>query len=154
MALFIMGSAVTACGDDDDDEGYTFDTRAEQDAQGTYSGTFIRVQNGTTDTTRAEGTLTIAPTDVQSIAVVSFSSSDLAEMDTIAPIPVNISHANLGFTFYTTATSSTLSGRINEGPSLRATFSKAIRISARRTVRYNYEFISRSFGPTVIADQQ
>ena len=123
-SLFIS-MALASCGDDDED--YKFDTPAEQDAQGSYVGQFMRIQNGTTDTLWADGSITLTATDTRNLATVAFASADMAEMDTIAAIPVNVSHANQGFVFYTTATTSALQGRITDDQSVKATFSKAIR---------------------------
>jgi hypothetical protein len=139
IAVFVGCCAVTACSSDSD-ENSVYSTPAQQAAQGIYSGRFIRVQNGTVDTLIAEGTLTLTATDTLNRARFTFSSEAMAELETIAAIAANVSYANDGFIFYNTSSDNTMTGRIYTDHSITARFSKAIRISARRTVRYNYEF--------------
>lgn len=139
IACCLTAIAFVACSSSDDGDTI-FTTPAQQDAQGTYAGIYVRVQNGTTDTLTAEGTLTLTATDTLNRARLTFSSTEMAELAGIAALPANVSHANEGFTFYNTSTDNIVTGRIGADKTMCAKFSKAIRISARRTVRYNYEF--------------
>ena len=79
-SLFISLTFASCASDDSD---YKFDTPAEQDAQGSYTGQFMRVQYGTTDTLWADGTLKLMASDTHNLATVTFASTDMAEMDTI-----------------------------------------------------------------------
>lgn len=140
MVYSLAAIAFVACNSSDDGDT-VYNTSAQQDAQGVYNGIYVRVQNGTTDTLTAEGTLTLTATDTLNRVRLTFSSDEMAELAGIAAIPANVSHANAGFTFYNTSTDNTVTGRIGGDKAISAKFSKAIRISARRTVRYNYEFV-------------
>ena len=136
MALLLLG--VTACGDDDDNT--TFSTPAQMDAEGSFSGSFVRVQVGTTDTVVADGLLTLSATDTLNRARVSFTSDVMTELVADFTIPVNISHADQGFVFYNKSGDYAVVGRIAHDKTIRTTFTKAVR-SGRSTKRYNYEFV-------------
>ena len=135
-----MVAALTACSSDDDpDYGPSFDSPSQQSAQGTFSGTFCRVQVGTTDTLKAEGTLTIAATDTLNRARITYASNDMEELAKTAPFAANIAHADQGYTFANKSGDIALLGRIDNNQHVSATFTKAVR-SGRKTVRYNYSF--------------
>ena len=74
-SLFISLTFASCASDDSD---YKFDTPAEQDAQGSYTGQFMRVQYGTTDTLWADGTLKRMASDTHNLATVTFASTDMA----------------------------------------------------------------------------
>lgn len=137
MVVFLLGAGIAACSDDD--SNITYSSTAETDAQGSFNGTFIRVQVGTTDTLTATGTLVITATDTLNRAYISFTSDELTELTTSKPIPVNIAHADQGFMFYNKSGDYAVVGRINDSQAIRTTFTKAVR-SGRSTRRYNYEF--------------
>ena len=139
MVYSLAAIAFVACSSSDDGD-LVFTTPAQQDAQGVYTGIYVRVQNGTTDTLTAEGSLTLTATDTLNRARLTFNSAEMTELAGIAALPANVSHANEGFVFYNTSTDNTVTGRIAANRAMSAKFSKAIRISARRTIRYNYEF--------------
>ncbi len=139
IAFSLAAITFMACSSSDDG-AQVFTTPAQQDAQGTYTGIYVRVQNGTTDTLIAEGTLTLTATDTLNRARLTFSSSEMAELAGIAAIPANVSHANEGFVFYNTSTDNSVVGSVAPDRTMAVRFSKSIRISARRTVRYNYDF--------------
>lgn len=131
---------LTACSDDDDPSyGPSFQTPAQQDAQGTFDGTFSRVQVGTTDTLLANGTFTITATDTLNRARISYTSTDMAELAGTAPFPANIAHADQGYTFYNKSGDIAMLGRIGGDGTISVNFTKAVR-SGRKTVRYNYTF--------------
>ncbi len=137
VALCIV---LTACSDDDDTNyGPSFQTQAQQDAQGTFEGTFIRVQVGTTDSLIATGSLTITATDTLNRARITYASDNLDELAKTAPIPANIAHSDNGFTFFNKSGDYAILGRITETGVMSATFTKAVR-TGRKTVRYNYSF--------------
>ena len=131
-------SALVSCSDNDD-EGKTFETPAQTDAQGTYSGTFTRMQVGTTDSLTAEGTITITATDTLNRARITYASEGMEELAKTAPIPTNIAHADQGYMFYNKSGDYAILGRISDAGIMSASFTKAVR-SGRKTVRYNYVF--------------
>lgn len=140
MALVIASCGLTACGDDNEDENISFSASAEKEAQGTFNGTFVRVQasNGTTVT--GTGTFVLTATETANRAELTFTSDELTELAGIEPIPVNISHASRDFVFFNKSSDYSLRGRIYDGKTVKLSFSKLVRISARSSVTYNYSF--------------
>ena len=136
----VGGGLLASCADDDaPNYGPSFQTPAQQDAQGTYQGTFIRVQVGTTDSLVATGTLTITATDTLNRARITYTSGDMEELAKTTPIAVNIAHADQGFMFYNKSGDNAMLGRITDSNILSTSFTKAVR-TGRKTVRYNYTF--------------
>lgn len=134
---------LAACSDDEAPTyGPSFETAAQQDAQGTFSGYFIRVQVGTTDSLVAPGTLTITATDTLNRARITYASDDMEELANTAPFPANIAHADQGYTLLNKSGDVALIGRIGNDQTISASFTKAVR-SGRKTVRYNYTFEGR-----------
>ena len=125
MVVFLLGAGIAACSDDDSNT--TYSSTAETDAQGSFNGTFIRVQVGTTDTLTATGTLVITATDTLNRAYISFTSDG------------TMSLTFQGFMFYNKSGDYAVVGRINDSQAIRTTFTKAVR-SGRSTRRYNYVF--------------
>ena len=143
LYALLFSVAFTSCSDDDGPHyGTSFQTPAQQDAQGTYEGTFIRVQVGTTDSLVAAGTLTITATDTLNRARITYASNDMDELGKTTPIAANIAHADQGFMFYNKSGDNALLGRITDTNGMTVTFTKAVR-SGRKTVRYNYSFDGR-----------
>lgn len=140
LCLFGLTAAFVSCSDDDE-EGVTFTETPEVSAQGVYQGTFIRVAKGTTDTTRAEGVLTITPADTAYKADVKMECTDFKVN---VEVPVNISHANNGFTFSNTSATNSLKssiiGVIDESGNVETRFTLS-QISGRKTAQYEYKFI-------------
>lgn len=135
--------ALASCANDEDTNyGPSFQTPAQQDAQGTFEGTFVRVQVGTTDSLVAAGTLTITATDTLNRARISYASDEMDELAKTTPIAANIAHADEGFMFYNKSGDNALLGRISNTNGLSASFTKAVR-TGRKTVRYNYTFEGR-----------
>lgn len=131
---------MTSCAKDDDVHyGPSFETPAQQDAQGTFQGTFVRVQVGTADSLVATGTLTITATDTLNRARITYASGEMEELAKTTPIAANIAHADQGFMFYNKSGDNALIGRISAANALSASFTKAVR-TGRKTVRYNYTF--------------
>ena len=140
LALVVVSCFLAACNSDDAPSyGPSFSTPAQQDAQGTFSGTFSRVQVGTEDTLRAAGTLTITATDTLNRARITYASDDMAELAASAPFAANIAHADQGYTLFNKSGDIALVGRIDNAQRMSASFTKAVR-SGRKTVRYNYTF--------------
>lgn len=140
--LIICGIAVvlSACSNDEDTNyGPSFQTAAQQDAQGNFEGSFIRVQVGTTDSLVATGTLTITATDTLNRARITYASDAMEELAKTAPVAANIAHADQGYMFYNKSGDNAIVGRISATNNLSASFTKAVR-SGRKTVRYNYTF--------------
>lgn len=138
-----LALTLTSCNDDDDAiYGPSFQTAAQQDAQGTFEGTFYRVQVGTTDTLQANGTLTITATDTLNRARITYASEQMEELAKTLPVAANISHADKGFIFYNRSGDNAMLGRIEDDNTMSASFTKAVR-SGRKTVRYNYSFEGR-----------
>ena len=142
LLLTILPLFVSCNKDEDHNYGPSFQTPAQQDAQGTYQGTFIRVQVGTTDSLVAAGTLTITATDTLNRARITYASDDMEELAKTTPIAANIAHADIGFTFYNKSGDNALLGRITDTKSMTVSFTKAVR-TGRKTVRYNYSFDGR-----------
>jgi hypothetical protein len=143
IAVTVASFTFASCGSDDDDNAATFATTPEKDAQGTYTGTYYRVQVGTTDTTAAEGTLAITPTDTAYIADVSLVCATFSVNSSVV---TNISHANDGFVFSNHLSTNTIKseivGRIDNEKNVETHFSLSQR-SGRRTVTFNYIFIGK-----------
>ena len=140
ILYFIFSMTLASCADDvDSNYGPSFQTPAQEDAQGTFEGSFVRVQVGTTDSLVATGTLTITATDTLNRARITYASNEMEELAKTTPIPANIAHADQGFTFYNKSGDNALIGRINESNVMSASFTKAVR-TGRKTVRYNYTF--------------
>ena len=139
IICFLFSTMLTSCANDDDGEDKSFETPAQKDAQGTYSGTFIRVQVGTTDSLMAEGTITITATDTLNRARITYASDGMEELAKTDPIPANIAHADHGYMFYNKSGDYAILGRISDAGIMSASFTKAVR-SGRKTVRYNYVF--------------
>ena len=139
LSAFAFGCLFVAC--DDDDCDVTFANTPEIDAAGVYAGTFMRIEDGTTDTLYAAGTATIVPTDSAYCADITFDCSGDFEYN--ATSVTNIAHANDGFVFSNASTSNGLgaafSGRIDGNGYLTASFSLTQR-SGRVTTTYNYSF--------------
>lgn len=142
LLLTILPLFVSCNKDEDHNYGPSFQTPAQQDAQGTYEGTFIRVQVGTTDSLAAAGTLTITATDTLNRARITYASNDMDELGKSTPIAANIAHADQGFMFYNKSGDNALLGRITDSNGMTVTFTKTVR-SGRKTVRYNYSFDGR-----------
>lgn len=141
LCFFCLTAAFVSCGEDDEEESMTFAETSEVSAQGDYKGTFIRVAKGLTDTTRAEGVLQISPADTVYKADVKMECTDFKVS---VEVPVNISHANSGFTFSNTSATNSLKssiiGVIDELMNIEARFTLS-QISGRKTVQYEYKFI-------------
>ena len=142
LLLTILPLFVSCNKDEDHNYGPSFQTPAQQDAQGTYQGTFIRVQVGTTDSLVAAGTLTITATDTLNRARITYASDDMEELAKTTPIAANIAHADKGFTFYNKSGDTALLGRITDTKRMTVSFTQAVR-TGRKTVRYNYSFDGR-----------
>ncbi len=140
FAALVLGFAFSACSDDDD-EAMTFDTTPEISAAGTYTGTFTRVQDGTTDTLVAQGSVTLAPTDSAYCADVTFACADF---DLDAASVTNITHANEGYVFSNTSSDNGLGapfkGRIDGGNVLNSSFDFTQR-EGRKQYVYHYTFV-------------
>ena len=139
LLLTILPLFVSCNKDEDHSYGPSFQTPAQQDAQGTYQGTFVRVQVGTTDSLVATGTLTVTATDTLNRARITYASDDMAELAKTTPSAANIAHADQGFMFYNKSGDNAMLGRITETNGLTVSFTKAVR-TGRKTVRYNYTF--------------
>lgn len=144
IALAVIAVTTVSCGSDDDaDNTYNLVSTPEKDAQGTYSGIYYRIQTSTTDTTKAEGTLIITPTDSAYVADIDFECPTFTVSAVVAS---NISHANGGFVFSNhlkkNVINSTVIGRIDEEKNIESHFSVSQR-SGRRTVTYNFIFIGK-----------
>ncbi|MBQ9357891.1 MAG: hypothetical protein IJT98_11475 [Prevotella sp.] len=135
-----LSATLSSCDDDDlTAYGPSFQTAAQQDAQGTFEGTFYRVQVGTTDTLEASGTFTITATDTLNRARITYASEQMDELAKTEPIAANIAHADQGYTFFNRSGDNALLGRVTNDRTMSASFTKAVR-SGRKTVRYNYIF--------------
>lgn len=140
LAACALCATFTACNSDDDPNyGPSFDSPSQQAAQGTFAGTFSRVQVGTTDTLKAEGTLTITATDTLNRARITYACNDMEELAKTAAFAVNIAHADQGYTIINKSADIALLGRVGNDQNISASFTKAVR-SGRKTVRYNYSF--------------
>lgn len=137
-----IGMMLVSC-DKDEDNIITFNSTPEKELQGIFTGIYVRVQNGTTDTLRAEGTMTLTATDTLYMTKITFDSNEMTELAGIVAIPANISHADRGYMFYNKSGDNTLTGRVSDGHTVQLRFSKLIRISARKSIRYNYLFTGR-----------
>ena len=134
LCLNLLVLCTVACSDDDDiSYGPSFQSAAQQDAQGTFAGSFTRVQVGTTDTLQASGTFTIIATDTLNRARIAYASDDLAELEATAPFAANIAHADNGYMFFNKSGDIALLGRVETDGSMSASFTKAVR-SGRKTV--------------------
>lgn len=139
LATLSISCTFIAC-DSDDDNVRHFATTPEIDAKGVYVGTLTRVQSGTTDTTTAVGTMTIAPTDSAYVADITFDCEDFNLSTTVTS---NITHANDGYVFsnnsITNAFQNPFAGRINDRREAVAHFTLKQR-SGRKTVTYTFSF--------------
>ena len=143
LFTFTLTMMLASCAKDEDTcYGPSFQTPAQQDAQGTFEGTFVRVQVGATDSLVATGTLTIIATDTLNRARITYASSAMEELAKTTPIAANIAHADQGFMFYNKSGDNALLGRISNTNGMTASFTKAVR-TGRKTVRYNYTFEGR-----------
>lgn len=138
FAILTFSCVLVACSDDDD-ENVSFGATPEIEAAGVYTGTFSRVQDGTTDTLYTTGTVTITATDSAYCADISFDcSGDFAFSDASV---ANIAHANGGFVFENSSSSNGLGtpfmGRIDENGNLTSYF-KIQQRSGRLTYTYHY----------------
>ena len=134
-----FGFTFAACSDDDD-EGRSFSSTPEIESAGTYTGTFTRVQDGTTDTLTAPGTVTLTATDSAYCTDVAFAA---AGFDLDAKSVANISHADDGYVFTNSSTSNGLGaafqGRIDASGTLTSSFNITQK-EGRKTYVYHYSF--------------
>ncbi len=138
FALLTFSCVLVACSDDDDD-AISYGATPEIEAAGVYTGTFARVQDGTTDTLYTTGTVTITPTDSAYCADIAFDcDGDFTFNGTSV---VNITHAGHGFIFENSSASNGLGtafmGRIDENGNLTSYF-KIQQKSGRLTYTYHY----------------
>lgn len=139
IATSMLGFSFASCNDDDEDVR-TFANTPEIDAQGVFEGTYTRVQSGMTDTTTAQGQLTILPTDSAYVADVVLTCDEFSLNTTVVS---NIAHANDGYIFsnnlLTNETKNPFAGRIDDAQNVNVHFIIKQR-SGRKTVTYNYTF--------------
>lgn len=140
LSLCTMGVFVSSCDDDDENGGVVFEYTPEIDAQGTFEGTFTRVQKGLTDSVKAEGRMVISATDSAYVADIALTCEEFS-LDKL--VNINIGHANQGFVLsnYVTsnATGNPIYGRISDEQKAEIHFTLNQR-SGRKTVTYNYVF--------------
>lgn len=123
FAVLALSCSFISCSDDDDD-ATIHSVTPEKAAAGVYSGTFTRVQDGTTDTLYTQGTVTIAATDSAYCADVTYDCT--GDFTFNATSVANISYAGNGFVFTNNSTSNGLGasfiGRISSEGTLSSYF--------------------------------
>lgn len=141
MALFIAATALTACSDDDDNDGRTC-ANPEQEVTGTYTGIWKQILDN--DTTYAENAVVeMAATDSAycvDVTVKEASTVKLTEMKSVANITRQFDH---GYQFTNYAGSKTgfgvsFSGSVNESNVLELRFIMEKRDGKKR---YTYQYI-------------
>ncbi|WP_295434490.1 hypothetical protein [uncultured Prevotella sp.] len=140
FAVLALSCSFISCSDDDDD-ATIHSVTPEKAAAGVYSGTFTRVQDGTTDTLYTQGTVTITATDSAYCADVTYDCT--GDFTFNATSVANISYAGNGFVFTNNSTSNGLGasfiGRISSEGTLSSYF-KVQQKSGRKTYTYYYNF--------------
>lgn len=101
FAVLALSCSFISCSDDDDD-ATIHSVTPEKAAAGVYSGTFTRVQDGTTDTLYTQGTVTITATDSAYCADVTYDCT--GDFTFNATSVANISYAGNGFVFTNNST--------------------------------------------------
>ncbi|MCD8297194.1 MAG: hypothetical protein LUC88_06450 [Prevotella sp.] len=138
MAVVALGFGFTAVSCDDDDD-VAFTVSPEEGAAATYVGTYTMVEDGTTDTTYASGTVVITP-ESSYIANVAWQCADL-DLDVASA--ANIAHANDGYVFSNASTSNGLgaafSGRIDGSGNIETYFQLVVTVN-RKAHTYIYVF--------------
>lgn len=142
MAAVCTGFA--ACSSDDGDVNYKHSQTPETEAQGTYWGTFTRLQSNDPNATpeSGEGTLVIMGTDTAYLAHVQTSCESL---NINVEKSVNISYANAGFILSTIESDSQMRGSIEEDGQISMKFNLKIRVG-RSTRPYAITFVGTKTG--------
>lgn len=142
-ALLTLATGFTACSDDNDDPSYDYTTTAEVGSAGTYSGTWTRVSDESTDT--FSGSVTLAAGSQTGLTNVTFSCPDASlAANSIA----NVWHSNDGYQFVNQMVSSTntlgasFSGRVSGSGELTTAFTISQKIG-RKTYSFKYSFIGK-----------
>lgn len=140
--MLALGLTFVACDDDDDDASFvgSRDVTPEIAAEGTYSGTWLRIYDE--DSTYADGTLTVTATDSSYCADITFYCE---EFDLDVTSVANITYAGSSTKFYYSNNSSSgnglganFAGTIEDGVAT-AMFTLSQK-SGRQTISYDYRF--------------
>lgn len=140
LSLSTFVALCAACSDDKNDER-TFDQSAEYAAQGVYTGTFSREQEGAAvpEVNYSEGTLTITPAGTNSATI----KYECAEFSIDHQCVANICHSNDGFAFSNNLASNEIGsaffGRIDDSSNIESHLKLRIR-SGRNTKTYIIQF--------------
>ena len=138
VALLAFSCSLVSCSDDDDN-GISFSTTAEKGAAGTYTGTWKQTEDGTTETTTCEGTITLTATDSLNCVDVTFSAPDF---EISATSVANIAHAQHGYVLNnnvdTNPLAAAFTGKIDENGNLSVNFMKQRRVGRKQ---YTFFFV-------------
>lgn len=142
-ALLALATGFTACGDDNDDPSYSYDTTAEVGSAGTYSGTWTRISDDGTES--FSGSVTLSAGSQTGTTNVSFSCPESALSATSI---ANVWHSNDGYQFVNQMVSdanklgASFAGRISGSGELTTAFTLSQKVG-RKTVSFKYSFIGQ-----------
>lgn len=138
VALLAFSCSLASCSDDDDNN-INYSTTAEKGAAGTYTGTWKQTEDGTTDTSTCEGTITLTATDSINCVDVTFNAPDF---EISATSVANITHAQHGFVLNnnvdTNPLAAAFTGKIDENGNLCVNFMKQRRVGRKQ---YTFFFV-------------
>jgi uncharacterized alpha/beta hydrolase family protein len=152
VAMLAVCAAFVACGSDDDDQQYSHSQAPSVEMQGTYTGTFTRIQSNDANAQpeSAEGTIYLTPGENGYVANIKFLSTDLKiDVEKVA----NISFANDGAVFSNYKDASQIVGNISNNGQLSVSFALTIRITPRSSRPYNITFSGSKTNSTVAAGE-
>lgn len=142
VAMLALATGFTSCGDDDD-TSYNYTTTAEVGSAGTYSGTWTRTLDSTTDT--FSGSVTLEAGSTKGVTNVTISCPD-ASID--AKSVANVWHSNDGYQFVNQVVSSanglgtSFSGRVSNAGELTTSFTLEQKVG-RKNYKFVYSFIGK-----------
>ena len=141
LAVLALGSAFTACSDDNADEVINYTTTPEKASAGIYAGTWTRtLASDETAVLTGNGEVTLTATDSIGATDITFSCADLGLNATSV---ANVWNSGRGFQFINNLKSNGLgtefAGRISESNQLTVAFTISIR-EGRATNTYYYSF--------------
>jgi hypothetical protein len=142
FAFFAISCTFVACSSDDSDPSYDHSVNAATASASTYSGTWLRWQDGT-EKESAPGTITLTAGSNANATNMTFSC---AEFELNMSSPANIAWANDGYVFNQNVTNnndanelgSIFAGRIVNGK-ISTSFSRTTKVG-RKTTTYFYSF--------------
>ena len=135
IAVFALCLFNVACSNNDEDENINYSSTAEVGSAGTYSGTWTRLYEG--ETTTYSGTITMAASGTTGVSTLTATCTDV---DINITAPVNIAHANYGYSFVnnlaTAFGTNGIAGHITDTDILTASFTLSQKVGKK-----NYEFV-------------